>query len=258
MKPYPSSLTDTQWTLIEPLIPPAREGGRPRKHDMRLVVDALLYVAREGCRWRALPHDFPRWGTVYNYYKWFRLDGTWDRINAALVVKVREAEGREPEPTAGCIDSQSTKSACGGEEVGNDANKKVHGRKRHIITDTLGMILAVLVTAANVDDGTAAPLLMERLTDEQASRIELFFADQKYHNLSFEAWLREHKIRLEISQKEAGIKGFVPMKCRWVVEQTFGCLTLWRRLNRDYEKNPRNLKAIRKGRSSIRCSRAMI
>ena len=173
------------------------------------------------------------------------------------MVKVREAEGREPEPSAGCIDSQSTESACGGEGVGNDANKKVHGRKRHIATDTLGMILAVLVTGANVDDGTAAPLVMERLTDERASRIELIFADQKYHNLSFEVWLREHKIRLEISQKGAGIKGFVPMKCHWVVERTFGCLTLWRRLNRDCEKNPKNSETMLKPASIHRMVRRL-
>ena len=244
MKPYPSSLTDDQWTLIEPLVPPAWEGGRPRKHDMRIVIDALLYIAREGCRWRALPHDFPPWKTIYNYFVWFRVDGSWDRINANLVAKVREAEGREPEPSAGCIDSQSTKSACGGEEIGNDGNKKVHGRKRHIFTDTLGLILAVFVTAANIDDGAAAPLVMERLSGEQASRLELVFADHKYHNLSFEAWLKSQGYRLEISSKAAGVEGFKPLKCRWVVEQTFGCLTLWRRLNREYEKSPRNSETM--------------
>ena len=257
MKPYPSSLTDDQWALIEPLVPPAWEGGRPRKHDMRLVIDALLYIAREGCRWRALPHDFPPWKTIYNYFVWFRVDGSWDRINAALVVKVRESEGCEPEPSAGCIDSQSTKSACGGEEIGKDGNKKVHGRKRHVITDTLGMILAVLVTAANVDDGAAAPLVMERLTEEQTSRLELVFADQKYHNLSFEAWLKERGYRLEISQREAGVKIFVPMKCRWVVEQTFGCLTLWRRLNREYEKDPKNSETMLKLASIHRMARRL-
>jgi putative transposase len=131
-KPYPSDLTDAQWSLLEPWIPGARPGGRPRKTPMRAVVNAIFYLTREGCTWRALPHDFPPWKTVYNYFVAWQRDGTWDRFLTALRVRVREAAGRHPQPRVACIDSQSVKTAGGGDEVGTDGGKKVRGRKRHI------------------------------------------------------------------------------------------------------------------------------
>src|SRR3954451_10065305 len=186
---YPSDLTDTQWRLIAPLIPEAKPGGRPRKYDMREVINGLLYIAREGCSWRALPHDLPHWKTCYNFFRRFEADGTWDDLLAALRVEVRTRLGREPTPSGACIDSQSAKTAHGGAEVGVDGGKMVRGRKRHIVTDTLGLLLIVVVTAANADDGTTAPRLLAGLTAVTFPRLAVVWADTKYRNKALEAWL---------------------------------------------------------------------
>jgi transposase len=159
-KPHPSDLTNTQWRLIEPLIPAVKPGGRPRKYDMREVVNAVQYVSREGCTWRALPHDLPHRKTAYNFFRAFEADGTWDRLVTALRVAVRTKRGRGPTPRGGWIDSRSARTAGGGAEVGVDGGKMVRGRKRHIVTDTVGLLLVVLVTAANCDDGATAPRVL--------------------------------------------------------------------------------------------------
>ena len=236
-EPYPSDLTDAQWRLIAPLIPDAKPGGRPRKYDMREVMDALLYVDREGCSWRALPHDFPHWKTCYNFFRRFEADGTWDALVAALRVEVRRKLGREPTPSGACIDSQSAKTASGGAEVGVDGGKMVRGRKRHIVTDTLGLILIVVVTAANADDGATAPRLLAGLPAASFPRLSVVWADRKYRNDKLDGWLAgQDRLRLEISSKPEGSIGFTPLKKRWVVEQTFGCMLRWRRLVRDFER----------------------
>src|SRR5436305_7435690 len=162
-KAYPSDLTDEQWPLVEVRVPPARPGGRPRKTDMREVVNAILYLTREGCSWRALPHDFPPWKTVYNYFEAWSADGTWDTMLEALRPQARLKAGRQPTPSACCIDSQSANSACGGEAIGTDGGKRVKGRKRHIVTDTLGLLLAVVVTAAHAGDGVTAPRVLDNV-----------------------------------------------------------------------------------------------
>ena len=244
-KPYPSDLTAAQWRVLAPLIPAAKPGGRPRKYDMREVLNGLLYLIREGCSWRALPHDLPHWKTCYNFLRRFEADGTWDALVAALRVEVRTKLGREPTPSGACIDSQSAKTASGGAEVGVDGGKGVRGRKRHIVTDTLGLLLIVIVTAANADDGTTAPRLLAGLPAVTFPRLAVIWADGKYRNKALDAWLAgQSRLRVEVKSKPEGKAGFDPLPKRWVVEQTFGCLLRWRRLVRDFERLPETSAAM--------------
>lgn len=159
---YPSDLTDQQWSIIEPLIPPAKPGGRRREVDMREVIDGIFYVLRSGCAWRMLPHDFPPYGTVYHYFRCFRIDGTWETLNQSLREDVRQQVKREKQPSAAIIDSQSVKTTETKGERGYDAHKKVNGRKRHILVDTIGLLLMVIVTGANVQDRDGGKRLLQK------------------------------------------------------------------------------------------------
>jgi len=235
--PYPTDLTDAEWERLLAHLPPAKPRGRPRKHSIREILDAIFYVVRAGCAWRMLPHDLPPWGTVYYWFRRWRLDGLWQRILVALRRATRQNQGREPEPSAAIIDSQSVRIA---EESGGikgyDAGKNVPGRKRHVLVDTSGLLLAGRVTPADTSDIRGARELLARLASLMP-RLELIWADGAYAGEKLRQWCEEWTgWRLEVVKRNPEHSTFEALPRRWVVERSIGWICRNRRLAKDYER----------------------
>jgi putative transposase len=242
-KTYRSDLTDAQWNLLAPLLPPAVPAGAPRTTDLREVLDAILYRLHNGCAWHALPHDFPPEGTVRDYFHRWRRGGLWAQLNDLLRRHVRQAEGRAEEPSAGIVDSQSAKGTRTSGTKGYDAGKKVKGTKRHLLVDTLGLLLCVVVHAANIQDRDGAKLLLNRARG-LFPRLRLIWADGGYAGKVI-AWVQSVcGWVLEIVKRSEQAKGWVVLPRRWVVERTFGWLSQCRALARDYEYHAETSEAL--------------
>jgi putative transposase len=245
---YPSDMTDAEWQVLAPLVPvggPGPRGGRPPAHSRRDIIDAIRYVTHNGGVWRALPADFPPWKTVYDYHARWAADGTVNRIHNTLREQVRTAEGRNRDPSAALVDSQSVKAAESVTAIdrGYDAGKKINGRKRHIATDTTGLLLVVLVTAASVQDRDAGRLLTWALHTCFPS-VRHIWADGGYAGQLVDYAATTFRITIEIVRKLAGQIGFTVLPRRWVVERTLSWITRYRRTVRDYERRPEHHAAI--------------
>jgi putative transposase len=216
--------------------------GRRRKVKMREVLNAIFYLDRAGCAWELLPKDFPHFKTVYGYFRQWRIDGTWEHIHDRLRERMRQRQGRHRQPSAAVLDSQSVKTTdVGGPERGFDGGKRVRGRKRHILVDTTGLLLLVVVTAANVQDKTGARILLEMIKDG-FRRLNLIWVDGGYGSDPLQEWIAElrpdHPVRIEVVKRTDSSEGFKVLPRRWVVERSFGWLNKHRRLSKDYERLP--------------------
>ena len=243
---YDSDITDAQWELIQTMVPAVGSnhitGGRPPKYDRREIVNAILYVARTGCQWRLLPHDFPKWKTVYDYFILWHDKGVFEKINTRLRIQVRTESGRNPQPSAGIIDSQSVKIVANIGISGFDGAKKVNGRKRHIVTDTLGLLLTVVVHEASLSDRESAETVLVNVRTK-FKRITTIFADQGYTGKLIERIRVSLKMTIEII-KRTEVRAFHILPRRWVVERTFGWFGFYRRLAKDYERYPKHSEAF--------------
>jgi putative transposase len=227
-------MSDSQWHYIKELIPSAKSGGRPRSLDMRQVINAMFYLVVGGIQWRMLPKEYPNWKSVYHYFRQWRQDGTWQRIHDALRAKVRRKAGRHKHPTAGCADSQSVKTTAIAGIRGYDSGKHINGRKRHLLVDTLGLLLAVVVTAASVQDRDGAKLLFRRLGGA-CKKLRLIWVDGGYRGQLLDWVLAHCRFHLQVVLRADHRRGFVLLPRRWVVERTFAWLNHHRRLSKDYE-----------------------
>jgi putative transposase len=249
-RPYSTDLSDEEWEILQPLVPDAKPGGRPRAHETRELLNAIFYVLRGGCAWRLLPHDFfLPWQTAYHYFRAWRIDGTWEQIHTVLRERLRCLRGREPTPSAAIIDSQTAKTTERGGSRGYDGGKKMSGRKRHLLVDTLSLVLNVVVHPADVPDRDGARLVLDPSEEEEFPRLEHLWADAGYRGAALREWITERLgLSLEIVQRrprwvwvpndvepEPLPEGFEVIKRRWVAERTFAWITRNRRMSRDYE-----------------------
>lgn len=240
---YETDLTDEQWLFIQPLLPSPAKLGRPPT-DRRSVLDALFYIAKGGLQWRLLPKSFPPWKTIYHVFRKWIKDNTWEAINARLRAYVRETEDKRCQPTAAILDSQSVKSDCHGGPVGYDAAKKIKGRKRHVLVDTLGLVLGVSVTPADVPEREGGQGVLEK-TLGYLTWLKLLWVDGGYTGESFASWVKmlRPQLEVEVVKRSDDVKGFKVLPRRWVVERTFGWLMRNRRLARDYETSTSSAEA---------------
>lgn len=233
---YPTDLTDSQWQNIKNQLP-AKIWQRKRKHSIRLVINAVLYVTKTGIQWRMLPNDYPDWKLVYYYFRKWAQDGTVEQIHHSLLVRIRAALGREASPSLGLLDSQSVKSMSLTGCKGFDSNKKLTGRKRFIVTDTQGFVLALVITAANVGERAGARMVLAKLGD-RFGRLGKILADQGFDGSGFLSEIKTtFQLLVEIVCQVLGVKGFQVLPKRWIVERTFGWFAFHRRLSKDYEVN---------------------
>jgi len=247
---YPSDLTDEEWNQIMSLVPAPKSGagkrGRPLKLERRTLVNAIFYIDRSGCAWRYLPKEFGPWQTVYGYFRQWSQDWTWTFIHDSLRDWLRKTEGRQVAPTAAIVDSQTVKTPDQAGERGYDAGKKIKGRKRHLAVDTLGLVLAMMITSAATQDRDAAKTLIGSLV-KMFGRLQIIWADGGYLGALVQ-WVKElrpfGKLRLEIVRRCDHVKGFKVLPKRWIVERTFGWLSKSRRLCRDYEVRPDHSEAM--------------
>jgi len=232
---YSSDLSDRAWEIVKDLFLVNHGPGRPLELDLRQIVNAILYMVRTGCQWRALPKEYPNWSSVYYHFRKWCKDGTWQQINTALRKMERQRLGRNEDPSAGIIDTQSAKTTEAGGERGYDAAKKLNGRKRHIVVDTLGNLLIAIVHATSIQDFHGAKLVLPQLV-EIVSTLRLIWANGIYKNRGLVEWVHETlNLILEIVEREPDQVGFQVLPRRWVVLRTFGWLGRYRRLSKDYE-----------------------
>ena len=245
---YATDLTNDQWQLIAGLLPRASKLGRRRSICLRSAINAIFYISGTGCQWRMLPHDYPNWQTVYTYFRRWRIDGTWERMNDQLRQWVRVVEERSPTPSMALLDTQSVKTGLpGAEQISVDGGKLVNGRKRHFLVDTIGLLLMVVVTAAGISDQQGARQMFEHLAQKQQKfpRLVRILADGTYRGEAFMRWVMDSfRWILEVVLRSDDAKGFVVQPKRWVVERSFGWLLWSRRLSKDYERLPQMSEAF--------------